>query len=138
MNGFFSSREGFCCAFFIVKSDEGFSLIEALVALVIFSIAAIALLSVQSESSRAQIALEDKFLAEIVAENILVEQALSSLELQANRRSGLEDNGNRKWRWTIVRTPLKNSEFVKVQIDIADNSTGQVIHTLNTLDGAAE
>jgi len=122
----------------LIDSDEGFSLIEALVALTIFSIAAIALLSVQKESTNAQLILEDKFIAEIVAENILIEQTLSSSPAQGQTLSGLQENGGKKWRWTVSRTALKNSEFIKTQIDIADNTTGQIIYTINTLENTTQ
>lgn len=113
------------------KSDDGFSLIEALVAMVIFSLAAMALLSVQSESSRALIALEDKLLAEIVAENILVEQ-LSGGAI-GTRQSGAVETGARNWLWTVKTSAVKNSEFTNIEISISNAADGQLVYSLNSL-----
>jgi len=119
-----------------IQSDEGFSLIEALVALTIFSIAAIALLSVQKESSRAQLILEDKFIAEIVADNILINQMLVTPAGRGQKLSGTQENGGKTWGWALTRSVVKNSTLVKVQVDITDPSTGQIVYTANNLESS--
>lgn len=138
MAGFYTTSDRARMPAATLKSDAGFSLIEALVALTIFSIAAIALLSVQKESTHAQLILEDKFIAEIVAENILIEQQLSSSPARGQTLTGLQENGGKKWRWALSRSPLKDSTFINIQVEITDNATGQIVYIANTLESAAQ
>ena len=119
-----------------LKSDEGFSLVEALVAMVVFSLAAMALLSVQSESSRALVALEDKLFAEIVAENILVERMSGSTRAESNRQSGIVEMGSRKWQWAVVKSSVVDNELTNIEITISNAADGQIVYSLNTFEVA--
>jgi len=119
-------------------SDDGFSLIEALVAMVVFSMAAMALLSVQSESSRALIALEDKLLAEIVAENILVAQLSDDSRLAGAKQSGTVETGGRKWRWAVVKSSVADGEFTNIEITVSNAVDGQLVYNLNSVKVGGE
>ncbi|MBL4790542.1 MAG: type II secretion system minor pseudopilin GspI [Kordiimonadaceae bacterium] len=109
--------------------DEGFSLIEALVALAIFSFAAIALLSVQSASARAVVALEDKLLAEIVAENVMI----SYLVEGNNARKGTTELAGRRWRWKQSRPRPAGQEFDQFEISVSTADSTQVIYSITRL-----
>lgn len=82
-------------------SDQaGFSLVELLVALTIFGLAAVALLRLQTSMLAGTLALEDRQWAEIVAHN----QAVAA-RLAGSCGSGEEAAGGRSWRWQCRRSP---------------------------------
>ena len=56
---------------------QGFSLVELLVALAVFSLAAMALLNLSGENTRSAARVEDRTLGGVVAENLAVEAAVT-------------------------------------------------------------
>ena len=118
--------------------DDGFSLLEALVALVIFSLAAMALLSVQSESARAVVALEDKFIAEIVAENILVSHTLMPDASRTGERTGVQEMGGRTWRWTLSPRRMPGKALIIWDVSVTSAASGQLVYSISSMEGTVE
>lgn len=82
------------------RAETGFTLIEMLVALAVFSVAVLALLILSGESTRAAAAIEERAFAGVVAENRAVEaQTAPSLDAMGPDE-GVEAAGGRNWRWT--------------------------------------
>lgn len=65
--------------FFAPHTNEGFSLLEMLVAIAILSIAVIPMLATQSTAMRSTTELNEKLLARMVAENAMTELRLSEI-----------------------------------------------------------
>jgi general secretion pathway protein I len=83
-----------------VDNDHGFTLLEMLVALTIFSLAGIALVRLQAVSARTSADLQAHTIAELVARNLMIER-LTDPQLPALGDSeGVADNAGRQWRWT--------------------------------------
>ncbi|WP_310498968.1 type II secretion system minor pseudopilin GspI [Sandarakinorhabdus sp.] len=99
-------------------SVEGFSLIEVMVALVVFSLAAVALLRLQSASLTTAIGLDDRLMASIVASNQAIEAELETAP--PGGASGSERAGGHDWRWT--RRVTQDSGAGLMRIDIAVTS----------------
>ncbi|WP_395943819.1 type II secretion system minor pseudopilin GspI [Brevundimonas sp.] len=79
----------------------GFTLIEMLVALAVFSLAAMALLNLSGESTRSAVRVEARTLGGVVAENIAAE-AMIAPSLPVGQVEGETRMANRVWRWRRV------------------------------------
>ena len=83
-----------------MNKTDGFSLVEVLVALAVLSIAAVALIKVQGESASAASAARERLLAQIVAENQLVETVASPDPATPGVTTGEVAMGGGRWTWT--------------------------------------
>ncbi len=102
------------------NNDAGFTLIEVMVALAIFSIAVVALITAQNENIRTITILEERAIAEIAAENILVETITSPTNIAVGFTSGQLSFAGREfdWRRQIIETTSPNIHRVTVNIYI--------------------
>lgn len=106
--------------------ERGFTLLEVLVALAVFSLAALALLRLQGASLSNVARLDEKLLAMIVAQNLAVETRLLVPAPAYGESRGEVPNGGRVWRWQreVVRTP--DAGLQRVDIRVRD-AGGQVL-----------
>ncbi len=103
-----------CC-----NTRHGFTLIEVVVALTILAVAA-AGLSAAAQQGAAQLAtLEQKMLAEMVAQNHLAQLRATREWPELGRRSDTVTMANREWqlRREIVATP--NPDIRRVHLEVA-------------------
>ncbi len=107
------------------RKDDGFTLIEVLAALVIFSVALTGLVHVNTQSVRTVNSLEAKMLAGIVADNVIIEARRK--ELQKGSQSGEEIAKGKKFIWEqeISETELKG--FYEIVVSVKANDKDQVI-----------
>ena len=101
----------------VERSQTGFTLIEMLVALAIFSLAALALLRLGGATATNSAGLSDQALAQIVARNIAVETLTDPQPPAFGATQGDAVNAGRRWRWT--RTVGRSPEARIQQIEIA-------------------
>ncbi len=89
-----------------MRRADGFSLLETLVALAIFSLAVVALLNLAGENTRTAQVLEQRTLAGIVADNQAVAVLTAAAPPPVGDTQGEENQGGRGWRWTqhVLRT----------------------------------
>jgi general secretion pathway protein I len=87
--------------------DRGFTLVEVLVGLAVFSIGVMALFHARGESARSIGALEERALAQIVAENRLIETLALGAPPVIGTSEGEVALADRNWRWSeeIAETP---------------------------------
>jgi general secretion pathway protein I len=104
------------------RDVNGFSLIEVLVALAVFSLAAMALLNLAGENTRAATAIETRALASVVAENRAVEAVTAPAPPPLGLTQGQEAAGGRSWRWTRLVSPTTDPEVLKVDIAVLDGT----------------
>lgn len=97
--------------------ERGFTLIEMLVALAIFSLAALALLRLQGGTLSSTARLQSAIVAGIVARNVIVEATTDNAIPAFGRSSGQEVNAGRTWRWT--RNVARTGEARLQRIDVA-------------------
>ena len=81
------------------KAEQGFTLIEMLVALAIFSLAALALLRLEGATVKNTGLLQDQAMAQIVARNLAVETITDPVAPAFGVAQGTTVNGSRRWRW---------------------------------------
>jgi general secretion pathway protein I len=104
------------------SSQDGFTLLEIMVALAIFSLAALAMVRLQGYSVRSTANLRDSGMAWQVARNVAVEILSNPAPPTLGETNGEDINGGQKWRWTA--TTAKTDDARLVRIDIAVVGTG--------------
>lgn len=98
------------------RADSGFTLLELLVALAIFSLAVVALLNLTGENTRAAVLVEERVLAGVVAENRAVEILAAPVPPEEGRASGEARVGDRLWRWTTVVAATPDPDVLRVDV----------------------
>ncbi len=103
-------------------ASDGFTLIEVLVALAVFSIAVLAHLNLQTENTRTASSLQDKAIAQIVAENRIAELLLLEIPPDLGTESGEEAMAGQNWVWEqiVTRTPGADLRQIDVSVRIED------------------
>jgi general secretion pathway protein I len=98
--------------------ETGFTLIEMLVALAIFSLAALALLRLEGATAANTVRLEDQAMAQIVARNIAVETMTDPIAPSLGQASGHVENGGRRWAWTrlVALSPEPRIQMVTISV----------------------
>ncbi len=109
--------------------NEGFTLVEVLVALAIFSLAALALLRLQGAGVATAARLDDKTVAGIVAQNQAVEVMTSPLPPAFGTTRGAETNGGRVWQWVrdVQRSPDVRLQRIEIRVAGPDGGTAAAV-----------
>lgn len=105
--------------------ERGFTLIEVLAALFVFSIAIVGLTSAGTQSARAVAALEDKTLAGIVADNQLVLARVNALRTGAE--TGEEEVLSRIFEYRIETTASDFEGFFRIVVSVQRAEDSQVL-----------
>lgn len=116
------------------RKEQGMTLLEVMVALVIFSTAALALLNSVSLNVRFTHGLGDSLQASWVAENQLAEAKLSNTPLPDALQTGTEMMGGRNWTWRKQRVNVTEKRFAdEVQV-FAEGDEDKPVITLQVPD----
>lgn len=97
---------------------NGFTMIEIMVALAIFSLAALAMVRLQGYSVRSTANLGDSSIAWQVARNVAVEILSSPAPPTLGETGGEEINGGQNWRWTANTSKTDDARLVRVEISV--------------------
>jgi general secretion pathway protein I len=100
--------------------ERGFTLIEMMVALAVFSLAALALLRLQGATVTSTVAIETRALGQIVANNLAVEALTDAVPPPLGKSEGVVENGGRKWRWNRVTKRTADVRIVRIDIGVVD------------------
>jgi general secretion pathway protein I len=103
---------------------NGFTLIEMLVALAIFSLAALALLRLEGATVKNTGLLQEQAVAQIVARNIAVETITDPTAPAYGTARGQTTNGNRRWLWirSTGRSPEPRIQMITIAV-LTDRGT---------------
>ncbi len=106
-------------------SARGFSLIETMVALSVFSIAAMGLLSLNTQTVRFSSDLDKRLLAKTVADNVAVDTVTGKLEGISPEATGEEIQRGRTYVWTrtIEATPNEGLYSIRIRVSEAGHET---------------
>jgi len=105
------------------KLTKGFTLIEVMLAMAVFAIAGIALLSTASNNAQNMGYLEDKMFADWVASNQLVAVSLEKKWPPKNNAKGEVELAGRHWFWQqkVVKTTDKNMRSIVIEVRLTED-----------------
>ena len=101
-----------------IFTRNGFTLLEIMVALAIFSLAALAMVRLQGYSVRSTSNLGDSSMAWQVARNVAVQILSNPTPPTLGETRGEELNGGQNWQWTATTSSTDDSRLVTVDIDV--------------------
>jgi general secretion pathway protein I len=99
-----------------IFTRNGFTLLEIMVALAIFSLAALAMVRLQGYSVRSTSNLGDSSMAWQVARNVAVEILSNPTPPTLGETRGDSLNGGQNWQWTATTSSTDDSRLVTVEI----------------------
>lgn len=89
-----------------------------LVALAVFSLAALALVRLQGVTLRTAADLDSKALGQIVARNLMVEAQTDPAPPSVGDEEGEVENGGRRWRWKRVVKATDDKRLLQVDVTV--------------------
>lgn len=110
------------------KRSGGFTLIEMMVALAVFSLAAMALIRLEGATIRSTGILDDTLVAEMVARNVAVETITDARPPVTGATRGTETDAGRTWTWTRQSAPLGDQGVMKVDIAVSKDGGRPIGH----------
>jgi general secretion pathway protein I len=113
--------------------DQGFTLIEMLVALAVFSLAALALVKLDSSTIRTSSSIEEHLIARITLNNLAVEALTDPGPAPLGSSKGEVVNAGRRWLWTR-QVSRGDAGTGLMRIDLAlSNGQGQALVTQSVI-----
>lgn len=110
----------------------GFTLVEIIVALAVFSLAALALLRLEGQTVRSAQLLDETMLAQTVARNVVVEALTDARPPVRGTQQGVEQNGGRAWTWRRLAEPLGDQGAIRIEVSVA-GPNGAVLGRLSAV-----
>lgn len=108
------------------SAEHGFTLIEMLVALAVFSLAALALLRLEGATLSSTHELDRRTIAQLVARNVAVDTLSDPAPPALGRTSGEEANAGQNWRWVRETRRIGDGRVVRVDLSVLDEG-GQAL-----------
>ncbi len=118
------------------RRETGFTLIEMMVALAVFSLAALALIRLEGATVRGASSLATTLMAQTVARNVAIEALTDARPPAIGTATGVERNGGRAWTWTRVTRPTGDLRILRIDVDVTDASGRDSGHLTVVRDGA--
>lgn len=116
------------------RPDSGFSLIEVLAALLVFSLSIIGLTHAGTQSAQAVSVIEQKSLAGIAADNALI--AARQKPLKLGKVDGQAVQMGRTYNYVVTTTPTEVSGFYALHVEISQDGSEQILVSRNAFRGA--
>ena len=102
--------------------ERGFTLIELMVALAIFSLVALTLLKLEGAIVRNSGEIASQAMGQIVVHNMAVEILTDPRPPTLGKAEGVTDNGGRRWTWTRTAALTADPRLVRVDIAILNEA----------------
>jgi general secretion pathway protein I len=101
---------------------NGFTLLELMVALAVFGLAAMALLNLAGENTRTAASVETRAFAAVVAENRAIEALTDPAPPAIGTIEGVEPLAGRDWRWTRSAVRTDDPEILRIEVRVLDGA----------------
>jgi general secretion pathway protein I len=111
----------------IDRSQSGFSLLEVVVAIAVFSLGAMATLNVLGQSGRNAEGDESRLIAGIVAENRIAEVMAMSRAPPTGATRGSETALSRTWDWEMRVAPSPEPRILRIDVSVREAGRAQVL-----------
>lgn len=120
-------------------TTHGFSLLETMVALSVFSVAAMGLVSLNTSSVRISGELDTRLLARTVAENVAADTVTAPSLALSPVTEGEQVQRGRTYAWTRTLESTPQPGLYSVRIDVREAGNAAVLARLSLLaaEGAA-
>lgn len=103
---------------------NGFTLLELLVALAVFAIAALALLQMEGASIARTADLDQRLLREIVAQNMAAEILTDPVPPPTGSASGTIENAGRRFQWTRTVALRPDYGVLAIAVSVRETTPG--------------
>ena len=118
------------------KNEGGFSLLEVVVALVVFSLGALAAMNVLGQGGRSAAAQEERLIASIIAENRLAEAMLQVDTPSPGPGRGTERAMGRDWSWEMRVDPSPEPRILRIDVAVRLDGERQILAELSSFRAA--
>lgn len=102
------------------RGDQGFTLIELMVALAIFSLVALTLLKLQGAIVRNSGEIRSQAMGQVVVHNMAVELLTDPHAPALGKEEGVTQNGGANWSWTRTTRSTADPRLVRIDIAVQD------------------
>lgn len=116
-----------------LRSRRGFTLLEVLVALLLLSLAMVALVRAAGLEARALAQQQDATVAQWVASNVLAETRLAGRPPAQGQIEGESEMAGRVWRWQIEARATDEPDLIRLDVRVYDPAQND--GTASTLTG---
>lgn len=107
------------------RPPRGFTLLETLVALGVFALAAMALFRLAGLSLTTAARIDERALAAMVAANRVVDAQTAPRAPALGQSRGVEANGGLEWRWAMTVQPAPDPRLVRIDVSVAAPAGGE-------------
>lgn len=118
-------------------AEDGFTLIEMLVALAVFSLAVLALLNLAGENTRTAQVLETRTLAAMVAETVAIEAVAAPAPPPLGETEGQVEMAERSWTWRRQVRADAGAGLLRIEVRVSPLGEGRTAAELTVFRGGA-
>ncbi len=105
-----------------VKKAKGMTLLEVIVALAVFAIAAVSITKSLGDQIANMPILEERTYAQWVADNVMVDARLESKFPEIGKKDGEMELAGRDWFWRKEVVKTTDDKFRMIRVSVSDDS----------------